>query len=210
MLLQERTDGPVIYWMSRDQRIADNWALVYARKRAAAAGVPLVIAFSLAPSFLGATIRHYGFMLRGLAETEAEAERLGIPFVLLVGSPHETIPAFAVAQGASLVVCDFSPLRMGVQWRKEIAAALGDSDKVAQLAAAAGVVTHATTTSSSSGAVPIAVHEVDAHNVVPVRATIPGAAAAMAALHPPAAAPPPAARIMMVCRALRCAGVGGV
>lgn len=172
--LQERAEGPVIYWMSRDQRIADNWALVYARKRAAAAGVPLVIAFSLAPSFLGATIRHYGFMLRGLAETEAEAKKLGIPFVLLVGNPHETVPPFAVAQGASLVVCDFSPLRMGVQWRKEIAAALGDAEKVAHLAAAAaaggGSAGAAAASSSSTTAATIAVHEVDAHNVVPVRA----------------------------------------
>ena len=23
--------GPVIYWMSRDQRVADNWALIYAK-----------------------------------------------------------------------------------------------------------------------------------------------------------------------------------
>lgn len=27
-------DGPVIYWMSRDQRSADNWALLYAKAQA--------------------------------------------------------------------------------------------------------------------------------------------------------------------------------
>ena len=27
-------DGPVLYWMSRDQRAADNWALLYAQQEA--------------------------------------------------------------------------------------------------------------------------------------------------------------------------------
>lgn len=26
--------GPVIYWMSRDQRVQDNWALLFAQEKA--------------------------------------------------------------------------------------------------------------------------------------------------------------------------------
>ena len=78
--------GPVLYWMSRDQRVqgklkhsnitdywlytTDNWALIYAQKLAKKVRVPLCVCFCLVPSFLGATIRHYGFMLKGLQEVE--------------------------------------------------------------------------------------------------------------------------------------------
>jgi len=31
---ESQAKGPVIYWMSRDQRVNDNWALLYARELA--------------------------------------------------------------------------------------------------------------------------------------------------------------------------------
>ncbi len=37
--------GPVVYWMSRDQRVADNWALLYAQGLAAERQQPLAVAF---------------------------------------------------------------------------------------------------------------------------------------------------------------------
>ncbi len=52
--------GPVLYWMSRDQRAADNWALLHAQGEALARGVPLVTVFCLAPVFLGGTLRQAG------------------------------------------------------------------------------------------------------------------------------------------------------
>lgn len=39
--------GPVIYWMSRDQRVEDNWALIYALEQAAASNSPVAVAFNL-------------------------------------------------------------------------------------------------------------------------------------------------------------------
>ena len=67
---QPKPDGDcVIYWMSRDQRADDNWAMLHARQLALAQNLPLVVLFSLVPRFLSATIRQYGFMLRGLKET---------------------------------------------------------------------------------------------------------------------------------------------
>ena len=35
-LLQKgnESNGPIVYWMSRDQRVHDNWALLFAQKLA--------------------------------------------------------------------------------------------------------------------------------------------------------------------------------
>jgi deoxyribodipyrimidine photo-lyase len=131
--------GPVVYWCSRDQRVEDNWALIYACDKAAANGVPVVVVFSLVTKFLGAGARQFGFMLRGLKEMDAALAARGIPFVLLKGDPGETVASFANAVDANTVVCDSSPLRLGIEWRNAVAA---------------------------QAKAPT--HEVDAHNVVPV------------------------------------------
>jgi deoxyribodipyrimidine photo-lyase len=62
----EERPGPVVYWMSRDQRARDNWALLFAQSAALRARAPLLAAFCLSPSFPGAALRHYDFLLRGL------------------------------------------------------------------------------------------------------------------------------------------------
>ena len=49
----------VVYWMSRDQRVEDNHAMLYARGCAAAHNVPLKVCFNLVPTFLEATLRQY-------------------------------------------------------------------------------------------------------------------------------------------------------
>jgi len=46
----------------------DNWAFLYAQRLALKQELPLRVCFCLVPKFLDATIRHYGFMLRGLRE----------------------------------------------------------------------------------------------------------------------------------------------
>ncbi len=75
------SDGPVVYWMSRDQRVHDNWALLHARDIADQLDRPLVVLFALSPGFLGATLRQYDFMLRGLKEVEDDLQKLQIPFI---------------------------------------------------------------------------------------------------------------------------------
>ena len=71
--------GPVVYWCSRDQRVRDNWALIYACDKAASNGVPVVVVFSLVTKFLGAGARQFGFMLRGLKEMDAALAEMGHP-----------------------------------------------------------------------------------------------------------------------------------
>jgi len=41
------TTGPILYWMQRDQRVEDNWALLYAAEEARARGVGLYVVFNL-------------------------------------------------------------------------------------------------------------------------------------------------------------------
>ena len=132
--------GGVVYWMSRDQRVQDNWALLHARQLADEHGVGLSVAFCMVPGFLGATIRHYGFMLKGLAEVEGELRALGIPFTLLQGEPGAALPDFVRRHDVAAVVSDFSPLRISRGWKQQLAQALPNTPH----------------------------YEVDAHNVVPV------------------------------------------
>lgn len=113
--------GPVVYWMSRDQRTADNWALLHARETAVERKCPLGVVFCLAPDYLGATIRHYGFMLRGLEEVAGRLSDRGIRFHLLIGDPAEEIPRFLGEQGVSRLVTDFNPLRIKQGWDRRIA-----------------------------------------------------------------------------------------
>ncbi len=131
--------GPALYWMSRDQRVEDNWALLAAVADARRRGAPVAVAFSLVPAFLGAGARQFGFMLRGLRELAPRLAALGVPFFLLRGDPAETVPRLVTEIDAALLVVDYSPLRLGRAWRAAVAAAVG-----------------------------VPVLEVDAHNVVPV------------------------------------------
>lgn len=134
--------GPVVYWMFRDQRLSDNWALIHAVDQANKANVPVAVAFNLFDQFLGAKARQLGFMLRGLKELSRDIEEtIQIPFFLFQGEAIDTIPNFLKECGASLLVTDFSPLRQVKSWKDEICKRVGDS---------------------------VSIHEVDAHNVVPV------------------------------------------
>ena len=130
--------GPVILWMSREQRTKDNWALLFAQKLAIQKRVPLFVVFCLVPQFLQATTRQYRFMLQGLREVEQNCLAKNIPFFLLTGLPENAIPEFVRNCNGSLLVKDFDPLRTKRQW----------TDSVAK-------------------GIEIPLYEVDAHNIVP-------------------------------------------
>ncbi|MFO7523962.1 MAG: deoxyribodipyrimidine photo-lyase [Ignavibacteriaceae bacterium] len=122
-LLQKGTEtsGPVICWMSRDQRVHDNWALLFAQHLAFEHKRSLAVVFNIVPDFLEATIRQYGFMIKGLAEVESELAKFNIPFFLLTGAPHEQIPLFLNSNNASILVSDFDPLKIKKLWKRDVA-----------------------------------------------------------------------------------------
>ncbi len=141
-LLKDGTaaSGPIIYWMSRDQRVHDNYALLYAQQLALAENRPLGVVFALVPGFLEAAFRQYDFMLKGLQQIEKELHNYNIPFFLLSGDPEQEIPQFIHYHDVSILVTDFDPLKIKRKWKKDIGAKIN-----------------------------IPFYEVDAHNIVPCR-----------------------------------------
>ena len=113
--------GPVVYWMSRDQRVRDNWALLYAQELALEEKIPLAVFFCLVPQFLDATVRQFGFMLDGLQEVEGNLAEKNIPFFLLRGSPALEIPRFVKGYGVGTLIADFDPLRIKREWKETLA-----------------------------------------------------------------------------------------
>jgi len=112
--------GPVVYWMSRDQRLMDNWALLFAIEQANELNVPCHIIFTLSSSFLGAGLRQFDFMLTGLKELEVQSENLGLAFHVLMGKPENTLPNLLNDINASSLVSDFDPLAIKRRWKKEV------------------------------------------------------------------------------------------
>jgi len=132
------TNGPIVYWMSRDQRAHDNWAMLFAQQLALEKKKPLAVIFNLVPDFLEATIRQYGFMLKGLQRVEIELSKRNIPFFLLIDKPEKYVPEFLQKNNASVLVSDFDPLKIKRMWKRDVAKKIR-----------------------------IPFYEVDAHNIVP-------------------------------------------
>ncbi|WP_028574519.1 deoxyribodipyrimidine photo-lyase [Desulfonatronovibrio hydrogenovorans] len=114
------TKGPVVYWMSRDQRIFHNWALLHAQDLALDMDRELRILFCLAPGFLGAGFRQYDFMLKGLQECFTQARELNIPFDLICGEPEISVPSYLDNLKPAFLVMDFDPLRIKRDWQKKV------------------------------------------------------------------------------------------
>jgi deoxyribodipyrimidine photo-lyase len=126
--------------MHRDFRAQDNWGLTHARLQALKIGQPVAVVFCLAPEFAGATATHFNFLLDGLTQTAHTLRQQNISFFALAGNPGLEVANFAHAHGAGLVVTDFDPLRVKLQWHRDLLLACG-----------------------------LPVHEVDSRNIVPAR-----------------------------------------
>jgi deoxyribodipyrimidine photo-lyase len=109
----------VLYWMQQSQRSHMNHALETAVHEANARGQGVVAAFGLTDDYPEANLRHYSFMLEGLAETASALARRGIRLVVRRGSPPDV--ALALGRRASLIVCDRGYLRHQRVWRGQVA-----------------------------------------------------------------------------------------
>ncbi|XP_037313207.2 CPD photolyase [Pungitius pungitius] len=137
----------VLYWMLRDHRVQDNWAMVHAQQLALKENLPLhVCVCLLVPQSELSTLRHYSFMLKGLEEVAKECKALDIQFHLLHGSPGDVLADFVAEHSLGAVVTDFSPLREPLRWLEEVKATLPNE---------------------------IPLIQVDAHNIVPCWVTSP-------------------------------------
>ncbi|MBN2226137.1 MAG: deoxyribodipyrimidine photo-lyase [candidate division Zixibacteria bacterium] len=136
----EHPSGAVVYWMNRDQRLSDNWALLHAQNLAIGNAVPLALVFVLTPWHRAISSRQWTFMLDGLKQLANDADKFQLPFYMLTGDAGKVLPRFMKENGIGTLITDFSPLR---EHRRDI--------------------------QQVSKTVVGVFHEVDAHNIVPVR-----------------------------------------
>ena len=156
----------IFYWMLRDVRTCDNWALLFAQSLAVQNEVPLRVVFALppppsdtateghdisppAPADMPLTERHGAFLLDGLQVVAKELALSQVPFDVICPTTRETVGetihshCTSSSHNALAVVCDMSPLRLPRKYTEDQAAPLFDQ-----------------------GEVPL--YQVDAHNIVPV------------------------------------------
>ncbi|WP_136797111.1 deoxyribodipyrimidine photo-lyase [Desulfosediminicola ganghwensis] len=133
-----RGEGPVLYWMNRDQRVEDNWALLQSQDLALSVGRPLLVVFCLPDRYLSASARNFWFTIVGLEEIVAQLARLNIDMRILYGSSVKAIANCANSLDAYAVVTDFNPLKIRKRWLFEMGTQ-----------------------------VRVPVYEVDAHNIIP-------------------------------------------
>ena len=141
----------VAYYMHRDQRVQDNWAMIYAQNLALQHSVPLHVVCMITaqhPNDPGATLRNLQFCFEGLREVAAECGKLNIAFHFLVDQSSaegggESVARWMTSCDVNCLVTDFSPLR---QHRKIVQQIISSKKLPGECA----------------------VYQVDAHNVVPV------------------------------------------
>ncbi|CAB9513453.1 Deoxyribodipyrimidine photo-lyase [Seminavis robusta] len=154
--------GAVFYWMQRDMRTVDNWALLLAKHYAETSGLPLRVMYVMPPPPSTAASasgnlppkvddlphyeRHGKFLIGGMEQVHKELEEEKVPLHIVVPESRDAVgPAIdkiAADYKAKCIVCDFSPLRHFRQWNELQTVPLLDKRK-------------------------IPFFQVDAHNVVP-------------------------------------------
>lgn len=104
-------NGPILYWMHREQRLQDNYTLLEAQAQAIAQKQSLVIVFCIGGEGFLVSKRQLQFMKQGFVELYKESARWNIPFIVLEGNPVDTLPLFATKLGVGRVFTDFNPLK---------------------------------------------------------------------------------------------------
>ena len=129
----------VLYWMVRDKRFNDNWALYIAQKAAIKYKVPLHVCFQYNPKKSSGTLREYEFLFLGLKETVESLVNHNIQFHLLKGDANIQIPALCKSIKVGTLLTDYSPLKLYKRRLNQVVNSLDCS-----------------------------IYQVDAHNIIPV------------------------------------------
>lgn len=111
--------GYILYWMQAAQRVEWNHALEFAIEQSNRYAKPLVVYFGLTDGYPEANLRHYRFLLEGLADVKKSLETRGIRFILLHTEPD--LGALKLAQEAVVLVTDRGYVRIERTWREEVA-----------------------------------------------------------------------------------------
>ena len=129
----------VLYWMNRDKRVKDNWALLEAQNLAIEKKAPLIVCFQYFGKFKEANIRQYSFLVKGLLELSNDLKLLNINFYLIQGAAKHSLLKIINDNSVGALFVDYNPLK---SYKRKI-------DKVVNQ-------------------VNIPVYQVDAHNIIPV------------------------------------------
>ena len=121
----------VLYWMQSSQRTSHNPALEFAARRANDLNLPLLVCFGLTDDYPGANLRHYRYMLEGLAEVESSLARRGIGFTLRHGEPDRV--CIELSRDAAAVVVDRGYMRLQKRWRAAVAGELREKCELMQV-----------------------------------------------------------------------------
>jgi len=140
------------YYMHREQRVQDNWAMIYAQKLALEHNLPLHVVNMISikhPEDAGATERAVQFSLEGLEEVAKTLKEYNVAFHLLlaqdISEPGKEITDWMSKVDIGCLVVDFSPLRPHRSIIKQLVKSAADEKR--------------------------SIYQVDAHNVVPVTVT---------------------------------------
>ncbi len=135
----EYSGGLILYWMNRDQRVNDNWALIFAQELSFKYKKPFAVLFSLSENDTRISSRQLKFMIENLKQVEENLKKKNIPFIFLLGNPAEVISNYIHLNNIGILISDFSPLRNDRLNKQKLLSKLK-----------------------------IPFYEVDAHNIVPV------------------------------------------
>ncbi|MCA9371502.1 deoxyribodipyrimidine photo-lyase [Candidatus Woesebacteria bacterium] len=124
-ILQKRDEHAgesVVYWMSRDQRVRDNHALVAAQEYAKKRKLPLLVFFNLYRALGPRLYQQFAFMIEGLKEVEQELGKHHIGMIVMQGDAENNFRTVKKTFNPSALFFDFSPLREARALKKTITA----------------------------------------------------------------------------------------
>src|SRR6185295_1730126 len=110
----------VVYWVQRSQRGIDNPALDLAINVANELARPVIVFFGLHPRYPGANLRHYAFLIEGLAGLARDVENRGAHFVFRA-YPNHSLAGLCDEVKPCVVIGDENPLRAPESWRRSAA-----------------------------------------------------------------------------------------
>lgn len=112
-----KSEGYILYWMSSCRRLSSNYALDLAVARAADSGRALVIVETLFCDEPWACDRLHQFVIEGMRENSAEAEKKGVTYFAWVESSPDALLGRLeqLAEGSSIVITDDFPSRFQSQ-----------------------------------------------------------------------------------------------
>jgi deoxyribodipyrimidine photo-lyase len=133
-------NGTIIYWITREHRVEDNWSLIYAYNLAVNNNQRLLAVINLNEESNIDYVIPYNFFIEGLEELQENFLELNIPLYFNNGKIKYNMYEIAQEVNASAIITDLFPLRYYKNLISKVASNIN-----------------------------IPIYEVDSHNIVPIK-----------------------------------------